>query len=133
MSRINPKVTRIFPILCFREKHSKRRPPAIISTQSDNGEKREARNFLKVSTKYPFPVRENPFVEEAARLEDYTSFVLIFPLFFLFTTGEKMIPSSPISTSWSSKVMGMIMISSRDEKVWPENLCEAPHPKGGAS
>jgi hypothetical protein len=107
MSRINPQVTRVFPILCFREKHSKRRPPAIISTQSDKGEKRGARNFLRLNTKFPFQFREKtPFVEEAAYWEDYTNFVVIFPLFFLHTTIGNIVPCFPISTSSSSKVMG---------------------------
>ena len=60
--------------------------------QSDKGEKKEARNFLRLSTKFPFQIREKaPFVEEVAHGEDYTDFLVNFPPLFLHTTLLNMV------------------------------------------
>jgi hypothetical protein len=51
--------------------------------QSDKGEKNEARNFLRLNTKFLIQIRireKNPFGESPAHRRDYTDFFKIFPL-----------------------------------------------------
>lgn len=54
----------------------------MVATQSDKGEKKEARIFLRLNTKCLFQIREkNAFVECPAHRTDYTNFFKNFPLF----------------------------------------------------
>jgi hypothetical protein len=54
----------------------------MVATQSDKGEKKEARNFLRLNTKCLLQIRaKNAFVECPAHRTDYTNFFKIFPLF----------------------------------------------------